>query len=283
MTPTFLVPDIVIFMSVPESILIKIKLLIKLGTSPNTNEAENAKAMAEKLIAKYELTEEELKSLEDKKPLYGEDEKVFSTIGLEGWRQQLVLAIAKHFFCQIIQEETVPVEGLHEFAYFAYGDPDEVKNVKFVYNSFSKSVEELMRTYCVGRGPIYIASYGEGAVEAIKSNIALDGIDLPKIKKTELKEEEKVLNNGTSNLTPHKEPKEKPAEQSVDVNSQSLIKDIRAYFKGIEDGRDLSLQSALRLKEYNEEAWRIQEATEETSEHSAQQGSDQTSQGREDC
>lgn len=274
-------PDIAIIMSAPESILIKIKLLLKLVASPNVNEAENAKAMADKLIAKYELTEEELKSLEDKKPLYGEDEKVFSTIGLEGWRQQLVLAIAKHFFCQIIQEETVPVEGLHEFAYFAYGNPDEVKNVKFVYNSFSKSVEQLMRAHCVGRGPIYIASYGEGAVEAIKSNIALDGIDIPNLKRTELKEE-KILNNGTSNLTSHKETKEKPAEQSVDVNSQSLIKDIRAYFKGLDDGRDLSLQSALRLKEYNEEAWRVQEAAEETSEHSAQQGSDQTSQGRED-
>lgn len=228
-------------MAAPESILQKIKLLFKLTNSPNSNEAENAKAMADKLIAKYNVTESELKSLEDKQPLYGEDEKIFSTVGLEGWRQQLVLAIGKYFCCQIVQEETVPNEGLHEFSYFAYGDPADVQNIKISWNHFSKKVEDLFLTKCAGRGPIYISSYGEGVVESIRHNIIMDGIDLPAIKRP-IKKETVITPSEASNLTKVKEEKQKPAEETVNVHSQSFIKDIRAYFKGVEDGRDLSLR-----------------------------------------
>lgn len=247
-------------MSAPESILQKIKLLLKLTASPNPNEAENAKSMADKLIAKHNVSEEELKSLEDKQPLYGENERVFSTTGLEGWRQQIVLAVAKHFGCQIVQEETVPSEGPHEFSYFAYGPPEDVVNVKIAYAHFAAKVEQLFLTNCAGRGPIYIASYGEGVAESLRHNIMMDGIDLPSIKKPVIKTEEKQTETSAANLA---KPKEKPAQESVNVNSQSFIKDIRAYFKGLEDGRDLSI-SDLELENNDETAGRLQETTEET-------------------
>lgn len=230
-------------MSAPESILQKIKLLLKLTASPNANEAENAKAMADKLIAKHSVTEEELKSLEDKQPLYGENERIFSTTGLEGWRQQIVLAVAKHFGCQIVQEETVPLEGPHDFSYFAYGDPEDVLSVKIAYDYFIKKVEALIAKTCVGRGPIYISSYAEGVAQAIGNNIMIDGIDLPTIKKPIKTEEKSVIETGVDKISKIKEEKEKPAKETVNVNSQSFIKDIRAYFKGLEDGRELSISS----------------------------------------
>ncbi len=244
-------------MSAPESILQKIKLLLKLTASPNPNEAENARAMADKLIAKHNVTEEELKSLEDKQPLYGENERIFSTTGLESWRQQIVLAVAKHFGCQIVQEETVPLEGPHDFSYFAYGDPDDVLSVKIAYAYFIKQVESLIATTCIGRGPIYISSYAEGVSQAIGNNIMIDGIDLSTIKKPVKTEENAVVETGTDKITKIKEEKEKPAKETVNINSQSFIKDIRAYFKGLEDGRDLSINN-LEL-ENNPEAGRLEE------------------------
>lgn len=208
--------------------------------------------MADRLIEKYNITEDELASLADKKPLYGEDEKVFMTFGICGWRQQLVLGIAKHFECQIVQEEIVPVEGLHEFSYFAYGEPEDVVNVKFVYHVFVNKVEELVQNKCPARGPVYVSSYCEGVVEAIKNNIHWEGIDVPNINRDLKKEDsEKILEPGASKLTKPKTEKEKPAQESVDVNSQSLVKDINAYFRGLNDGDRLHLQDALELEAEN--------------------------------
>lgn len=239
-------------MSAPAPILAKFKLLLKLTASSNANEAENARVMADKLIEKYNITEDELKSLEDKKPLYGEDEKVFMTIGLNPWRQQLVLAIGLHFDCQIVQEEIVPVEGLHEFSYFAYGEPEDVVNVQFVYHVFSKRIEELIEKKCPGRGPLYVDSYAEGVVEAVKSNIYWEGIDIPEInpnQKTEQKE--KILEPGENKLAKPKTEKEKPANQSVDVGNNSKPLDINAYWRGMSDGSRLHLQDALELEAEN--------------------------------
>jgi hypothetical protein len=237
--------DIVFFMSAPEKILKKIKLLLNLTLSPNAFESSNARDMADALILKYNITEEELKSLEDKKPLYGEDEKLFSTVGLTGWKPQLALAIAKHFDSQIVQEETVPVEGPHDFSYFVYGDKADVYNVKYSFELFVNKVEELIIKNCQNKGPVYISSYCEGVVESIKENIKWDGINIPKAKAPSRTSE--TTGSNTPGLVKPKEDKEKPAEKSVDINSQSFVKDVVAYFTGMNHGRNISFEDCLEL------------------------------------
>lgn len=248
-------------MSTPDHVLKKIKLLRNLGSSSNGNEATAAIAMAEKLINKYGVSDEELKSLEDKKPPYGKDELLFVTIGLVGWRQRLAVAIGKYYYCQIVQEKLVPTEGLHQFNYYVYGEPEDIVAIKFVYYTFTKKIDELIEKKCVARGPIFVSSYSEGVVEAIANNIMWEGIDLPDVKKPSrpLTNEEPVLNNGASNGSKPKEEKEPPAEKKVDVNSQSLIKDINAYFKGLEDGKNFSLSEILELEVENEKLKELEE------------------------
>jgi hypothetical protein len=237
-------------MPTPENILAKVKLLLKLTESSNPHEAANAKVMALKLIEKHKITSEELESLKDKKPLYGETERVFTTVGISGWKQQVILAIGNHFECQIVQEEIVPLEGVHQFDYYAYGDPDQVENVKIAFALVSNEINKLVEKNCGGRGPIYVSSYCEGAADAVKNTIYWDGIHLPKIKKVSKKtEEEKVISNGEANLATVKKEREQPAEKKVDVNSQSLVKDIQAFFRGVMDGEDITLDGMLKLGE----------------------------------
>src|SRR5574337_478381 len=234
-------------MSAPQTILNKVKLLLNLANSPNPNEAENARALADKLISKYNITEEELAAL-DPKEFYGENEKLFSTIGITGWKQQLALAIAKYFDCQIVQEELAPTQGEHQFNYYVYGDDDQVKDTQFVYSAFNKKVENLISARCFGRGPIYVDSYCEGVVESIKWNINMYGIEVPDIKRPLKKQEEQVIQSDSKSITKTEKEKEEPTDKRVDVNSQSIIKDIMAYFKGVEDGRDISLKDILELE-----------------------------------
>ena len=263
----------------PET-LAKVKKLIALAASPNPNEASAARAMADKFIAKYSITEEELASL-DEKVYYGEDEKLFMTFGIVGWRQQLALCTATYFDCQIVQEEAVPTEGLHQFTYFVYGDDDQVSNTQFVYHAFAKKVEYLIDVKCLGRGPIYCDSFSEGVVEAIKNNIQMFGFDLPEIKKPLKKEEGQATPPTPTTMTAPK-GKDEPTDKRVDVNKNSLIKDIQAYFKGLDEGKNLSLQDVLELEVENEEARRLQAAATEAPEHPTQQGSTEALEGTKD-
>ncbi len=238
-------------MAAPETIISKLKLLLNLSQSPNPYEAETARVLAANLIEKYKLTEEELASLQEKKPLYGDDDKLFVTFGLVGWKQHLALTISKQFYCQIVQEELVPVEGLHQYTYYVYGDKEDADNVKFVYKTFSDRIEELVEKKCIGRGPIYTSSYTEGLVEIITNTIAWEGIDIPNIKvpsrEKPVEVPERTPNNGSSNLSVRTEEKEKPCKESVAPQGGTLIKDMQAYFQGLQDGKDFSLQEVLEL------------------------------------
>lgn len=256
-------------MPTPPAILNKIKLLYRLATSPNANEADSARQLAEKLVAKYSVTPEELESLKDPKELYSDDEKLYTTLGLVSWRQQLALAIGTYFDCQVVQVETVPNDGPHYFDYYVYGDPQDTQTVHFVFHAFAGKVEWLITTQCMGRGPIYIDSYSEGVTDAIKQNIWAFGIELPE-KKIQSRTVAPAITVKSEEIVKPKEDKVH-ADKRVDVRSQSMVKDIMAYFAGIDDGKELSLKDILEMAEQNEEAGRVQEATEETSEHPTQE------------
>jgi hypothetical protein len=249
-------------MASPE-ILTKIKLLLNLAKSANPNEAGNAKVMADRLIEKHNVTQEELKSIETQPEKYGQDELLFHSFRIINWEQHLALACAKHFFCYIVQEVVKPGTGNEEYNYYVYGDDEDVNYVKFSFFAFHKKIDNLIKTKCVGRGPIYIDSYCEGVIEAVKSNIAMDGFEIPEIKRPSrsLEPDDKVLNNGDSNLSTVKVEKGKPENETVNI-SGSLIKDIAAYFKGVGDGKNLSLQDILELEAENERVKEISSATE---------------------
>jgi hypothetical protein len=185
---------------------------------------------------------------------------LFHTFSVVGWMQRLALTCAKQFYCYVVQEELHPAVGGVEYNYYVYGDDEDTNSVKFVFSTFVKKIHNFIDVRCIGRGPIFIESYTEGLVEAIRANIENEGIELPEVKRSTRpiqRQEEKVLNNGQSNMTQFKQQKEAPEEKTVDVGAGSLIRDVMAYFKGLEDGRHLSLQDVLELEVENEEAQRL--------------------------
>lgn len=276
-------------MPTPDHILNKIKLLKNLGSSANENESASANSMAEKLITKYGVTEEELQALNEKPVEYSADSILFHTFSLVGWMQQLALACAKQFYCHVVQECITSATGYQEYNYYVYGDDHDVVCTKFAFATFLKKIHELVDTKCIGRGPVYIDSYTEGLVEGIRSSIALMGIEMPERVQPSRSPtpDGRTLNNGNSNLAKQeKELPKRPEKDSVDVNHGSMIKDVMAYFRGIEDGNRVSLQDVLELEAENEEARRLQEAAEEAAEEApeypTQQGPTETPQGGED-
>jgi|GEM_PF-2688603 hypothetical protein len=231
-----------------ELILNKIRLLLNLASSPNENEAATARDMADKLIAKYNITEEDLETIKDKPPPYNDGNKLYSTIGLDSWRNQLALGISTKYECFLVQEEAVPVEGISEFSYFVIGDSENIETVRLVFSTLEKKVEELILLNCAGRGPIYSHSYAEGVVEGIKSN--LDFIYFEVSKAINKPGPDATLNVGNECITKHSE-KEKPIKETININSQSLIKDIHAYFRGVADGNKIDSEEEIYLTRCN--------------------------------
>jgi uncharacterized protein DUF2786 len=249
-------------MSAPPGILAKVKKLLNLATSSNVNEARNAQALADGLIAKYNITEDDLSSL-DPKEYYGENEKLFFTIGLSTWRQQLAVSVAGFFDCQIVQEMIVPAEGVEQYTYFVYGDDDQVKDTQFVYHAFAKRINNLVDTKCLGRGPVYIDSYCDGVVDSVKWNIQMYGIDLPDGRKLIKQEEEKAPPPKSNTIVKSGDNKENPTDNRIDISKGQLIKDIMAYFKGVDDGKNLSLSDILELEVQNATAKELKSETKE--------------------
>jgi hypothetical protein len=236
-------------MTAPPGILNKVKFLLNLTKSSNAGESANAQAAADKLIAKFGITPQELDALDA--PLWDDTQLLYTTYSIVGWQNRLALAIAKHFDCYIVQETNVHGE-LTTYHYFVYGGDDEEGYVKFVFATFFKKIHHLLDTVCIGRGPIYQGSYCEGVVAAIKENIEYEGIDLPDVKRAPRKiVKELEIDNSKQALTaPTK--KEAPCQDKVDVLGQSLIKDIAAYWRGMYDGQGLSLRDILELEVENE-------------------------------
>jgi len=226
-----------------EAVLAKIAKLFALANNSNSNEGNTARSLANNLIDKYQITEQEISSLEDKTPLYSDHDKLFTTFGIVVWKQQLALAISKQFDSYIIQEETVPPEGPHEFNYFIYADDQDVASIKFAFNFFLKKIDELILLNCQTKGPIYIDSYCEGVTQSIKNNIAVYGLDIPKIIKKDIKEIES--DKPTIVRSAKETPKEKITNNSTDVNNGSHVKDILAYFKGISDGSSINIDDII--------------------------------------
>jgi hypothetical protein len=78
-------------MPTPPAILTKVKLLRNLSNSPNSNEASAASAIADRLIEKYNITPEELASLEKQEVSYSQNELLYHTFKVIGWMQALLL------------------------------------------------------------------------------------------------------------------------------------------------------------------------------------------------
>ena len=211
-------------MPVSPSLINKIKKLLALGQSANPNEANNAKVMAAKLIAKHRISEQDL-SCQDNKPLYGDNEKLYSSVGIINWKQHLAFAIATHFNCQIVQEEFINDE-LH-YAYYVYGK--HVIKVQHIFHTLINKIKILQDVACLNKNDTYIECYCEGIVASIKLNISMMGNFSPPSQTTSIisKSLDTINKDG--------------AEKKIDIGDGVVIKDMLAYIKGLEDGKSIHL------------------------------------------
>ena len=127
-----------------EDLVRKIQKLFALGESPNPNEAANALSKAHALMAKYNISAEDL----------GEDEKSIteiemneSTKTVSKYRLDLASALGKHFGCRVLLKRS----SLGKQRMLFVGDSVKVKVFRecyeFAYNSFIQAFKEYFKDF----------------------------------------------------------------------------------------------------------------------------------------
>ena len=229
-----------------ESIIEKIISLLRLAASSNENESANAKAFAEKLMLKHNITQAQLdKKSKENQPLYNEQHFLYSTPELIGWKSLLAFAISQKFFCYVVEEQNKTSLGDITYTYFMYGDDnEEIDSAKLVFNNLINQIDLLVLSNCNDKEEDYIYSYCEGLVSALKFTIENE-LFIEEYRKP--RNILKVSEQSKDKIEPLEKdfPKEKPVEKTTKVAGRQLIKDAVAYFKDEADGSKIKLNKLL--------------------------------------
>lgn len=220
-------------MDKPQAIT-KVQLLLRLAAGAEGNESEAAKTMAQQIIEKYGLTEEEYLEKEVK-PLYQDDALLFEEVIPQDWTQQLALICGNKFDCYVIKEDnhTVGTED-HTFKLFVYGHDDDVVLVKQLWQLVYSQIEELVEKNCDGRSSLYRTSYAEGAVNGVRQNIECESFDVEGLVK--VAPEEKEAPKETQAIEKIKQPKkEQPIAETTKIRTEEKPIDFGAWVRGEND------------------------------------------------
>jgi hypothetical protein len=221
-----------------QDIVLKIKYLMRLAKSANENEAANALFLAKKLMEKHGLLEADVEEKEEK-PIYTDEQMFHNAVEPKEWEDILAVAVADKYECYVIKEKCVTSSGDMSFKYFAYGDDADIIFVKAVFNHLFSQMVSAISMNCRDRGELYVDSYSEGLVSAVRTNIMFEDFNMPGLVEVKAKEDDP----GPA-LVKTEEVREKPPiEEKTQTRSNKKEKplDIMAYFKGEGDGRDIHL------------------------------------------
>jgi hypothetical protein len=221
-------------MPAPPEIIKKIKLLINLSKSSNLNEATNARKKADDLIFRYNVSESELLDNEDQ---ISENKFLFESDGLILWKAKLAMIVATYFDCLIFQEELRPENGLSHYKYYLLGTEEDTDKTKLLFNTLSEKCS-LIILNILYRGEIYTSSFKDGLIDGIKENISFIEVQ---INKTVAAEPAPELNVSSNNLATVPE-KNKVDVPKTKLEGGQLVKDVMAYFAGLQAGKDILIE-----------------------------------------
>jgi len=227
-------------------IIEKIIHLRKLANdASNINEAANAMALADKLILKYQIVEEDIVSPETQESIEIDPGSIYETARIIPWKSNLANKLAAHYGCGIFYQtyygETNSGRGVKRFK--LVGRKSDIDLIHYMNEWLSKEIERLTKSNAYGKGHIYAFSYAEGAVngiiskmkesrEIVREEIKAEGHATALVKLDAKLDDSLAFMNKKFNL---KTTKQKSKSQY----------DYDAYHKGVSDGKKIKLQAAI--------------------------------------
>jgi Protein of unknown function (DUF2786) len=146
-----------------QSVVDKVRKLLRLSTSSNAHEAALAAAKAQELIDRHQL-EQVCLELDTPSVSMNEPIRKFDDAPLEGgqrdrWRQALASCVARANSCRVF---------LVDSNIMLVGRPSDVDGVRYLFAWLVREVERLAQDAGAGKGRTWRNNFRLGAVEAIR-------------------------------------------------------------------------------------------------------------------
>lgn len=155
-------------------IIDKVKRLQALSCSSNANEAAAAAAAANKLIDKYRLEAADLE-VEDStqnEAIENDSDYIYTSGRITVWRISLIKVLSIHYgvanFNDVSRES-----GRKVSRYRLVGRRSDIGIVRYMFSWLTSECERLARIEAYGMGKIFVASYCDGFVDGIATQLKL--------------------------------------------------------------------------------------------------------------
>lgn len=147
------------------SIIEKVQKLLALSKSSNANEAATAAALANKLIDQYRLSEADIHQESDD-PLIEDSNTIYETGRIVPWKNNLVVALAKHYGCAIYNSLTFP-NGRKVSHYKLIGRQSDIQITNYMFSWLTMECQRLSEQEAHGKGRVFVSSYCQGFVRGV--------------------------------------------------------------------------------------------------------------------
>ena len=151
-----------------EAVILKVQKLLRLGNSSNPNEAANAIAQAQALMAKHNITEMVLSEDKMSEAEHVEHEKIFHFMlhrmgRVTNWRTRLASALA---------------QANNGKVYYTIGDgikvigtKNDIQTIEYLYLLICSEIDDLTKRYGSNMGGKYANSFRHGVVSAVAQKL----------------------------------------------------------------------------------------------------------------
>jgi hypothetical protein len=152
------------------SIIEKISRLLDLAKSSNIHEATAAAIAADKLIAKFRISEQELLNHKES-PVEQDTGFIYESARAITWKYNLAVALAKHYSCFIYDACGFSENNRKVTRLRLTGVKSDIDIAKYMFTWLVLEIDRLNKVN-KGRGHIVCNSFCLGAAEGIKQQLA---------------------------------------------------------------------------------------------------------------
>lgn len=222
------------------SVITKVQKLLALSNSSNANEAANAAAKANKLIDEYRLSESDI-SIEsgESDPMVEDDSPIYETGRVTPWKNILIHVLTTHYGVANYIDAYYP-EGRKVSQFKLVGRSSDIQIVRYMFAWLTTECQRLANLQVKGLGRVAVASYCEGFVSGISTQLRTSRQEVQKVATSEAIIKLDARLQESKGFMYNKYPDMKRVKQ----RSHSQI-DSSAFSAGHQQGKAIHLGSSL--------------------------------------
>jgi hypothetical protein len=167
------------------SVISKVQKLLALSNSSNANEAANATAAANKLIDEYRLSAVDISTeSSEPDPLIEDDSPIYETGRVTPWKNILIHVLTTHYGVANYNDAYYP-EGRQVSRFKLVGRSSDIQIVRYMFAWLITECQRLANSQVKGHGRVAVASYCEGFVSGISTQLRASRQEVQKVATSE--------------------------------------------------------------------------------------------------